>query len=159
MLLKYLDTFHKRDVVIKNLEKLFKIKVDDKTYLTGKIDRVDDKGKGIIEIIDYKTGNRPDDRILQKSLQLSIYALAATNKGLYDKPLDQVELTFYYLQGMEKLTLKRTEDDLEKVKARINTTITNMRAGKFAPRVGLHCKYCAFLMICEAGSNYVARSG
>ena len=158
MLTKYIEKIHKNDVVIKNLEKLFKIKIDDKTYLTGKIDRVDEKGNGVIEIIDYKTGNRPDDRILQKSLQLSIYALAATNKGLYDKPLSQVELTFYYLQTMEKVTLKRTKEDLDKVRLRINAAITNMRAGKFAPRVGLHCKYCAFLMICEAGSNYVART-
>ncbi len=158
MLTKYLETIHESDVVIKNLEKLFKIKVDDKTYLTGKIDRVDEKTGGIIEIIDYKTGRRPEDRILQKSLQLSIYALAATNKGLYDKPLSHVELTFYYLQTMEKVTLKRTEKDLDDVKTRINASVANMRAGKFAPRVGLHCKYCAFLMICEAGSNYIAKT-
>ena len=159
MLINYIEKIHKKDVVIKNLEKLFKIKIDDKTYLTGKIDRVDQKDKDIIEIIDYKTGNRPVDRILQKSLQLSIYALAATNKGLYDKPLEKVELTFYYVENMEKVTLKRTQEDLDQVKTRINTVISNMRAGKFEPRVGLHCKYCAFLMICEAGSNYVARSG
>ena len=158
MLTNYFEKIHKRDVVIKNLEKLFKIKIDDKTYLTGKIDRVDTKPGEVIEIIDYKTGRKPEDKIIQKSLQLSIYALAATNKGLYDKHLDKVELTFYYLQTMEKMTLKREEKDLDQVKTRIMTAITNRRAGKFAPRVGLHCKYCAFLMICEAGSNYVART-
>src|SRR3989344_4652263 len=41
MLEKYFTTFHKPEIEIVSLEKLFKIKVDDKLYLTGKIDRVD----------------------------------------------------------------------------------------------------------------------
>jgi DNA helicase-2/ATP-dependent DNA helicase PcrA len=150
LLTEFFNTYHHPDHEILNLEKLFKIKVDDGLYLTGKIDRVDTHAGGSIEIIDYKTGKIPSEKELKKSLQLSIYALAATDGGLYKKELDKVDLTFYYLQGMEKVTMKRTPEELIEVKSTVGAIVSKIREGKFEPHVGPWCDFCNFRMICEA---------
>ncbi|MBI2641656.1 ATP-dependent helicase [Candidatus Roizmanbacteria bacterium] len=150
MLLTFFEKYHNPAIKIVALEKLFKIKVDNSTFITGKIDRVDVNGNNGIEIIDYKTGQKPDKDKLQQSLQLSIYALAATDKGLYNKKLDEVTLTFYYLQKLEKFSMKRTAKDMEKMHEKIKSTVKNIRQNEFLPNVGPWCDFCAFRMICEA---------
>jgi DNA helicase II / ATP-dependent DNA helicase PcrA len=59
MLKRFFNTFHPPENPIFDLEKLFKIRVNDNTYITGKIDRIDGTADGAIEIIDYKTGKNP----------------------------------------------------------------------------------------------------
>ncbi|MDO8497991.1 MAG: PD-(D/E)XK nuclease family protein, partial [bacterium] len=115
-----------------------------------KIDRVDNKSNDEIEIIDYKTGKKPDDKKLKKSLQLSIYALAASHPSLYNRPITKISLTFYYLQDMEKVTMKREEGEMIQVKQDIVETVTQIRQSSFTPKVGPWCNFCAFRMICEA---------
>lgn len=150
MLARFYDKFHKKNLKIIDLEKLFKIKIDQDIFVTGKIDRVDLKEDGSIQIVDYKTGKKPGQAELEKSLQLSIYALAATNKGLYHKPLDKIDLTFYFLQDAEKISLKRSPQDLESVGATIKESVVKIRSGNFLANVGPWCDFCAFKMVCEA---------
>ncbi|VVA43843.1 conserved hypothetical protein [Candidatus Roizmanbacteria bacterium] len=98
----YFDKYHNLSLNILGLEKLFKIKISEDIFLTGKIDRIDKLNKNEIEIIDYKTGKKPSERELTKSLQLTIYALAAHDKNLFNKKFVDINLTFYYLQTQEK---------------------------------------------------------
>ncbi|QQG44676.1 MAG: UvrD-helicase domain-containing protein [Candidatus Roizmanbacteria bacterium] len=147
---EYFKNYHNPDIEIMALEKLFKIKLVDDIFLTGKIDRVDKTENGGIEIIDYKTGSMPDDKELAKSLQLSIYALAATDKGLYGKKLEQVGLAFYYLKDMQKKLIKRTDEDMSEVKNEIVEIVTKIRSDDFKPKVSALCSFCSFKMICEA---------
>ncbi len=150
MLKKYFTTYHDGKTPIIGLEKLFKIRFGENTFITGKIDRVNQTADGGIEIVDYKTGKKPDDKELKKSLQLSMYALAATDKGLYGKELDKVTLTFYYLQGMEKISMKRTTHEIEEVKDSVAKTIEEIRTSTFTPKVGPWCNFCSYKLICEA---------
>jgi len=146
----YLEKFHKKNIVTIDLEKLFKIKLTNDIYLTGKIDRVDRLKNNQIEIIDYKTGKKPEEKELKKDLQLTIYALAATDKGLYKKRLNQVRLTFYYLQTMEKVSLYKTINDLKSIKADVEKIISQIRNNDFNPKVGPWCDFCPYKIICEA---------
>lgn len=146
----FYETFHTKNLNVKALEQPFKIRIDASTYITGKIDRVDSLPQNNIEIIDYKTGKKPKDTELKKSLQLSIYGLAATDKGLYKKKIDEVHLTFYYLQTGEKITMKRTDEEIASMKKQVITTIDEIRTSSFPPKVGPWCDYCPFRMICEA---------
>ena len=150
MLKRFYETFHKGDIEIIDLEKLFKIKVDNDIFITGKIDRVDAKKNGEIEIIDYKTGRKPDKKALEKSLQLSVYALAAIDEGLYQKKLNQVTLTFYFLQDMDKVSIKRNPQDILELTDKIKKTAGEIRGAEFLPNVGPWCDFCPFRMICEA---------
>jgi len=150
MLENYYHSFHTAEIKIIDLEKLFKIRIGSSEFLTGKIDRVDQKENGGIEVIDYKTGRRPDDKKLKKDLQLAIYATAASDPGLYNIPIEKIDLSFYYLQAREKITLNRTAEDLLEVQTRVKDVVQKIRSQKFDPHVGPWCDFCSFRMICEA---------
>lgn len=152
MLLNYYKTFHTKTLNILDLEKAFKIKVGsgDDIFINGKIDRLDSTSKNGIEIVDYKTGKTQEEKKLKNSLQLSIYLLAATDKGLYNKKLSDVSLTFYYLQDNKKITVDQTEETLQKAKENILEAVDNIKAENFKPKKGPACNFCQFKMICEA---------
>jgi DNA helicase-2/ATP-dependent DNA helicase PcrA len=150
MLTNYYKTFHHQDLNILGIERNFKIKLDEGIYLTGKIDRVDNKGNENIEIIDYKTGSKPDERKLKKNLQFGLYALAAIDKGLYGKDPVQITLTFYYLQDMEKISMKKSFKEILTVKEDVLKTIETIKQSDFLPKVGPWCDFCPFKMICDA---------
>jgi DNA helicase II / ATP-dependent DNA helicase PcrA len=150
ILINFYKKFHSFNLKIIALEKLFKIKIANDIFLTGKIDRVDSLNKNEIEIIDYKTGKKPSELTLTKSLQLSIYALAASDKNLFNKKLKDINLAFYYLQTPEKISLKRNEEDLIKTKEEIIDMVEEIRKNKFSANPGKHCDFCAFKIICEA---------
>jgi len=150
ILKQYFEKFHPPSSPILGLEKFFKIKINNEIYINGKIDRIDGNRNGTIEIIDYKTGKKPSERELKKSLQLSIYALAAIDKGLYNKTLNQVILTFYYFQSMDKITNKRTKEEIEEVKEKISETAKKINQGEFTPNPGKICDFCSYRIICEA---------
>lgn len=150
-ILKYFyKTYHNNGLKIIGLEKLFKIKITSDIYINGKIDRIDQSDNKKIEIIDYKTGKKPDEKELKKSLQLSIYAMASTDKGLYNKKLSQVNLTFYYLQAPAKISFIKTDDDIAATKDKIIDIVGQIRTNDFSPKVGPWCDFCPFRMICEA---------
>jgi DNA helicase-2/ATP-dependent DNA helicase PcrA len=150
ILINYYKKFHSSKLKIIGLEKIFKIKFTNDIFLTGKIDRIDRGNKQEIEIIDYKTGKKPNERELSKSLQLTIYALAANNKNLLNKKLDDINLTFYYLQIPEKITLKRNEEDLNNTRKEIIEIVGKIRKKEFPADPGKHCDFCPFKIICEA---------
>ncbi len=146
----YYKKIHSSKLKVIALEKLFKIKIAEDIYLTGKIDRVDKLNKNEVEIIDYKTGKKPNERELTKSLQLTIYALAINDKNLFNKKLKDINLTFYYLQTPEKITLKKNEEDLIKTKEEIIDMVGEIRKNEFSANPGRHCDFCSFKIICEA---------
>ncbi|MEK7177391.1 MAG: ATP-dependent DNA helicase, partial [Patescibacteria group bacterium] len=150
MLNNYFNKFHLSTLKIIGLEKLFKIKIAEDIFLTGKIDRIDKTNNNEVEIIDYKTGKKPSERELTKSLQLTIYALAANDKSFFNKKLKDINLTFYYLQTPEKITLKKTEEDLIDTKDRIIDMVGEIRQNIFPANSGMHCDFCPFKIICEA---------
>ena len=64
-------------------EKSFEIKVND-IRVTGRVDRIDDLGGNTVRIVDYKSGAPKDQEKARRSIQLSIYALAAKEAWGYD---------------------------------------------------------------------------
>ena len=146
----YFDKYHSKNINVLGLEKLFKIKISNDIFLTGKIDRIDGRKENEVEIIDYKTGKKPSERELTKSLQLSIYALAAHDKNMFNKKLSDINLTFHYLQTQEKITLKKTEEELIKTKEDITEMVEEIKKNKFPATPGKHCDFCSFKIICEA---------
>ncbi len=148
ILINYLKKYHHKDLNVLSLEMSFKIKIIDNVFIRGKIDRIDKLPDGRLEIIDYKTGKKPDEKELNKDPQLSIYALAL--KNIYKKTPDKFLLSYFYLEHDEKISFQKNEEDIEKIRKDIIEKIEKIKLKDFTPNPGLHCDFCPFKIICEA---------
>jgi len=126
------------------LEFNFHIEVDG-IPLRGTIDRMDRLPGGGYEIIDYKTNRRlPPRAVIDRDLQLSIYALAAREVW----GIEPERLTLYYLLPGERMTTTRSNDDIDHLRKRIATVAERVAAGKFEPRENPLCNWCDFQHLC-----------
>ncbi len=150
MLASYYDKFYQPDIIPKDLEFMFKIKLTPNLKIGGKIDRVDETKEGKLEIIDYKTGKRPSDKEIKEDLQMSIYALVAIDKGIYHKKPNDIILSFYFLDSIEKVSSTREKQQLEETKKKLVKITQEIALSQFEPKVGKWCDFCDFRLICEA---------
>lgn len=150
ILINFYEKFHHQNINIIGLEKKFKVKINNQISVVGKIDRIDKIEKGKIEIIDYKTGKVPEEKEIDKNLQLPIYALAVKNIFSDNKRLDNIVLTFYYLSENKKISKVITNKEILKVKKKIVDIVESIKKSNFLPKVGPWCDFCPFQMICEA---------
>lgn len=151
---KFLEEYLQSDVnrVAKPilLEKTFNFWIDKSLKIIGKIDRVDDRGDGKIEIIDYKTGaNVPSQKDIDADIQMTIYALAAIEKGLLNKTPDQVFLSFYYFDNARKISTTRSKEQLELAKQDLLRIRDEIEASDFACGRNIFCENCEYRMLCN----------
>jgi RecB family exonuclease len=121
----------------------------------GRIDRVDLRPDGTIEIIDYKTGsNMPSEKELVTNLQLTLYALAATQvrDTIFNKQAEQVILSLHYLEEDKILTTTRTKEQLEQAKGEILQKIIEIEQSDFVCSANMLCQKCEYKMLCSTGS-------
>lgn len=150
LLSEFYDKGFDPKVIPVNLEQPFKIKITPVLTVGGKIDRVDELPDGKIEIIDYKTGQAPKNRKPETDLQLTVYALAATDPGIYHKPPEKVIVSFYFFEGQQKISATRTGEQLLEAKKEIAQKALEISGSDFRPTPGKHCDFCEFRLICEA---------
>lgn len=131
------------------LEQAFTLKIDN-LKIRGKIDRVDDLGNGEIEIIDYKTGaNVPTQKEIDLDLQMGIYALAATDRGIMNKPVAKVKFSFYFFDTNSKITTTRKVDDLGEIKNQIFAVRDEIERSDFSCSKANLCQNCEFKILCN----------
>jgi len=150
MLSLYFNKAYNPKTQIESLEKLFRIKLPGNLKVGGKIDRIDRLPNGKLEIIDYKTGKIPSQKDIDADLQMTVYAMAAEDKGIYNKPPDKVILSFYFLEESKKMTTIRNSDQLHQSRQKIIDIKNDIGKSGFSPRVGPWCDFCDFRLICEA---------
>ncbi len=152
MLLNFYKKFHKDKLNILDLERWFKIKLNENITIKGKIDRIDLLDNNELEIIDYKTGEKPkNSKRFDNDLQLPLYAYAASHPTLYNKPLEKIKLSYIYLPKGEKVTFKKKEEDIEKLKKIVIEVAEKIQKGEFSPTPSpFICDFCPFKIICDA---------
>jgi len=116
------------------------------TKLTGRVDRMDRMGADSVAIVDYKTGKPKEQEDADKSLQLSLYALAA--KEAWGLRADR--LIFHNLEDNSMVVTTRDAADLEAAKQRVRAAAENIEEGKFDAKVGFHCSFCPYRNLCPA---------
>ncbi|MFH0863576.1 MAG: ATP-dependent DNA helicase [Candidatus Gottesmanbacteria bacterium] len=134
------------------IEQPFKFRLGDLT-VAGKVDRMDLQEDDTVEIIDYKTGaNVSKQADVDKDLQLSIYALAATQ--VQDKPFGKtpqdIRLSLYYFETGEKLKTTKTKEQLEQTKQELLDWQKKISASDFKCHLNDRCKNCEYNLLCEA---------
>ena len=114
--------------------------------LEGRVDQINPLKDSAVELVDYKTGKPPLQKDADKSLQLSVYALAAREQ----MKLDPARLTFYSLAINEAVSSVRTPRDLDGVVAEVRQIAGQIRQQLFPARPGFVCKFCDYVAICPA---------
>jgi len=130
------------------MEEHFSLDLGD-VVLEGRIDQIHPLGRPgdpTVELVDYKTGRPRSQRDVDKSLQLSVYALAAQRQ----LKLNPARLTFYHLANNQTVSTVRTEKDLEQTVKEVREVAAQIRSLLFAPAPGFVCKWCDFVAICPA---------
>ncbi len=146
----FYEKFYNPKVIPQSLEQVFKIRLTPTLKIGGKIDRVDLTEDGKLEIIDYKTGKRPTDKEIKENLQMTVYGLAATDTGIYNRKPEEVIFSFYFFDPHEKISSTRTKEQLEEAKKKLIAQAEEIATSEFPPKVGPWCDFCDFRLICEA---------
>jgi DNA helicase-2/ATP-dependent DNA helicase PcrA len=150
LLCEFYTKGYDKTVVPKELEQPFKIHISENLVLGGKIDRIDARPEGKIEIIDYKTGQSTKVKDVSRDLQLTVYAMAATEQGVYGYRPQDVIVSFYFFENQQKISGTRSIEQLQSARELIAKTAKVMETSDFAPTPGRHCDFCEFRLICEA---------
>lgn len=129
--------------VVLRTEEAFTVKIGGAT-VKGRIDRIDRLSGSAVAIVDYKTGKPQDPEDADKSLQLSIYALAAQQKWGY-KP---ERLIFYNLEDNAAIETTRTGEQLQEATGLVESVAEKIAEGKFDANPGFHCRFCPYRSLC-----------
>jgi len=140
----YLGQYRQQPTQVLFLEKGFHLKIGD-TIVKGVVDRIDQLTDGTVEIIDYKTGQRPKTKKGDNADQLYIYA-AAVQEVL---KLTPSRLTYVYLDDRSSRTLPVDDQKIAAVKTKFLSTAKAIQESTFPPTPGFHCQFCDFRNICE----------
>jgi DNA helicase-2/ATP-dependent DNA helicase PcrA len=130
------------------LEVHFELEMQD-VVLEGRIDQINPvkpREPGVVQLVDYKTGRPRTQKDADKSLQLSVYALAARDR----MGLEPQGLVFYNLTNNQPVASVRTQKELDAVQQKILAVAEEIRRMVFPPAPGFACRYCEFAPVCPA---------
>jgi len=134
-------------------EESFEAKIGSAS-VAGRIDRIDKLADGEVVITDYKTGKPQSQEDADKSLQLSIYALAAQAKWGYRVKY----LVLHNLAENTCVTANRSELQLEEAQRKVEDVADQIAAGRFDAKPGFYCRFCAYRSLCPATEKHFCGS-
>lgn len=124
----------------------------DGILVTGRIDRLDiDEGEYVI--VDYKTGRfGSDDQMIDESLPLSLYVIAAS--AVFGRDVSRVAVE--HLPTGRRAETRRDADRLAGDWKAIVDIVDEIRAEtEFAARPGSLCRWCDYLTACPEGQRHI----
>jgi len=137
---------HKMDINVEPLatEEFQKVECAPDTYLTGRIDRIDEEPDGL-HIIDYKTGKFNEAWV--SPIQLKLYAVMAANS--MKKPVHKA--SFLYLPTHTWYSVDINDDIIGETVEWVQEKVEDVKnETQYLPSVDDHCKFCDFQEICPS---------
>lgn len=154
LLATYVTQFPETGLKVIGLEKSFSFQIEGVPIpIVGVMDMVEEDAGGNIVIVDHKTSSRSyssDD--IDKSLQLTIYGMAAKASGYADR---EIMLRFDCLVKTKKPKFEqyytiRTEEDEQRAMKKIQAVYNGIVHGVFIPNdTSWKCKGCSFQKYCR----------
>ena len=133
-------------------EESFEIHIGE-TVVGGRIDRIDRRPDGTVAVVDYKSGKTKDQEDADKSLQLSLYAIAAQEKWGYNVGV----LIFHNLEENVPIVTMRSTSDLLAARERVTAAAQGIADGIFNAKPGNHCNFCAYRSLCPEKEKRIPR--
>jgi CRISPR/Cas system-associated exonuclease Cas4 (RecB family) len=125
------------------VEPYFQVEIEPGITLFGRLDRIDEEPDGTLHIIDYKTGEQPDE---VDPGQLRLYAIMTEEK--LGRTVSRA--SFWYLDDGQVWTMDLSADDKAQARAELLATAEVMTTvDDFPPTIGPHCGHCPYLYACE----------
>jgi RecB family exonuclease len=121
--------------------------------LFGKVDRLDRRPDGALDVIDYKSGrHRVTEADVRNSLPLAIYQLLVARQN----PGVPVYTSLYALQTCESASVLRSPAELDQVEHDVREIVARILADeRMAPIPGPNCRDCVYPRVCPAGRNWL----
>ncbi len=126
-------------------EVAFEVKIGGATVV-GRLDRLDEIEGDAVAIVDYKTGNPKTEEDAERSLQLSVYALAVRQQ--FQKYAG--ELVFYNLETNTAVSGTRSDATLASAEEKIRQIAEGIAVRKFPATAGFHCRWCGYRAVCPS---------
>ena len=115
--------------------------------LRGRVDRIDRLPDGGYELIDYKTGRSKSEADLREDVQLSLYQMGARESW----QLETSAQSYYYVLDNEKVPVTHSEQELERVRATVESIAQRIMRQEFEPRPSPElCSFCDYRIVCPA---------
>lgn len=127
-------------------ERDFNLKVGQH-WVRGRVDRVDTLPDGSYELIDYKVGKVWDERRVREDLQLCVYQMGAREVW----GIDPIVVSYCFVLDNVRVSLRRTEVELEGARGTITEVAEQIMAERFDPVEDyIACRYCDYTLVCPA---------
>ena len=124
---------------------------DAMAVVTGYIDRIDRLPSGAVELIDYKSGPATSPEQAERSLQLSIYALACRDALDLGRP---ERVTLYCVDQSRRFSAERSDATLDALRDDLAARARAIRGSDFAPTPSARsCGWCDFTGLCPASER------
>ena len=140
------------------VEAPFRLTVD-LHVVRGRVDAVYERD-GRVELVDFKTGHRPEEGDAGSDVQLQLYALGAVDT--WRVPPERIRTTYCWLRADGPPELESTDWDgaaVEQVRAGLATALDRLAGAHYDPTPGRWCEHCDFLAACAAGRAWTGAGG
>jgi putative RecB family exonuclease len=125
------------------IEAQFRTELAPGVLLIGRVDRVDEEPDGSLSVLDYKTGEPPDE---VHPRQLYLYALMI--EAQLQRKVSRG--SFWYLDEGRQVGINLDEAGKARAAADARRVAEELSAAQeFPPNIGRRCGYCPYLSVCE----------
>jgi RecB family exonuclease len=145
MLESYANNF---DLAVRPLarEQWLSTRLAGRIELFGKLDRIDRRPDGTIQVIDYKTSERSIDECdLPGDIAAQTYAVLA--RAAYQSEVSAVR--YIYLPLGSEVSWRPEQEDVDQAEQALEGRVDQiLNAESFPAQPGRHCRYCPFALTC-----------